>query len=81
MAVNCGAGTCKKDEGFHYHCECDPGNVNMLNRTKYPCVDHNCKPAGPDRMRFIRFALPCLAGLTDHMSLCMQVSWACIAPR
>ncbi|TVU31116.1 hypothetical protein EJB05_22787 [Eragrostis curvula] len=42
VAVNCGAGTCKKDEGFHYHCECEPGNVNMLNNTKYPCVDANC---------------------------------------
>ncbi|TVT99189.1 hypothetical protein EJB05_55458, partial [Eragrostis curvula] len=45
VAVNCGAGTCKKDEGFHYHCECEPGNVNMLNNTKYPCVDAHCKPA------------------------------------
>ncbi|GJN20668.1 hypothetical protein PR202_gb08070 [Eleusine coracana subsp. coracana] len=46
VAVNCGAGTCKKDEGFHYHCECDQGNINMLNDTKYPCIDANCKPAG-----------------------------------
>ncbi|KAK3157612.1 hypothetical protein QOZ80_2AG0125060 [Eleusine coracana subsp. coracana] len=42
VSVNCGAGTCKKDEGFHYHCECDQGNINMLNDTKYPCIDANC---------------------------------------
>ncbi|KAL6883656.1 hypothetical protein ACP4OV_011070 [Aristida adscensionis] len=42
VAVNCGAGECKKDEGFHYHCECEDGHVNMLNSTKFPCIDANC---------------------------------------
>ncbi|WVZ59039.1 hypothetical protein U9M48_009246 [Paspalum notatum var. saurae] len=43
VAVNCGhGGECKKEEGFHYHCECEPGYANMLNNTKFPCIDHNC---------------------------------------
>jgi hypothetical protein len=43
VAVNCGPGECKKDEGFHYHCECEKGYRNMLNNTKFPCIDDNCK--------------------------------------
>nr|XP_034570697.1 neurogenic locus notch homolog protein 1-like [Setaria viridis] len=42
VAVNCGSGECKKDEGFHYHCECEKGYANMLNNTKFPCIDDNC---------------------------------------
>uniref|UniRef100_K4AIC2 EGF-like domain-containing protein n=1 Tax=Setaria italica TaxID=4555 RepID=K4AIC2_SETIT len=42
VAVNCGSGECKKDEGFHYHCECEKGYANMLNNTKFPCIDDSC---------------------------------------
>ncbi|CAN6305142.1 unnamed protein product [Urochloa humidicola] len=42
VAVNCGQGECKKDEGFHYHCDCEKGFVNMLNNSKFPCIDDNC---------------------------------------
>nr|CAB3499614.1 unnamed protein product [Digitaria exilis] len=49
VAVNCGSGECKKDKGFHYHCECEPGFANMLNNTKFPCVDHNCKASSRSR--------------------------------
>ncbi|KAL6641097.1 hypothetical protein ACP70R_019278 [Stipagrostis hirtigluma subsp. patula] len=41
VAINCGPGECKKGEGFTYRCECQPGYVNLLNLTAFPCVK-NC---------------------------------------
>ncbi|XP_072146556.1 uncharacterized protein [Setaria viridis] len=41
VAINCGPGECKKGDGFSYSCECQPGYVNFLNLTAFPCVK-NC---------------------------------------
>ncbi|XP_062200478.1 uncharacterized protein LOC133903153 [Phragmites australis] len=42
-AVSCGAGgACEKGDGFFvYSCECQPGYVNLLNLTAFPCAK-NC---------------------------------------
>ena len=41
VAINCGAGECKRGEGLSYTCECQEGYVNLLNLTAFPCVK-NC---------------------------------------
>ncbi|XP_039780636.1 neurogenic locus notch homolog protein 3-like [Panicum virgatum] len=41
VAINCGAGECKRGEGLSYTCECQEGYVNFLNLTAFPCVK-NC---------------------------------------
>ncbi|OEL22815.1 hypothetical protein BAE44_0016166 [Dichanthelium oligosanthes] len=85
VVVNCGPGECKKDEGFHYHCECEAGFANMLNDTKFPCVDDNClmgmhcpalddpaPPAAPT-------VSPAPPGLVTERSLLLQLLLASLA--
>ncbi|PUZ38981.1 hypothetical protein GQ55_9G240700 [Panicum hallii var. hallii] len=41
VAINCGPGECKRGEGLSYSCECQPGYVNFLNLTAFPCVKNS----------------------------------------